>query len=177
MTGLTSTDTATPHVQSAGEVGARLTSVADLYDRFGARAYGLALALTGDRGAAERILAASFTAAWQDLGPDATSSDAFVCLMTVVRTNSLAIGRTHPRKPGWTLTGNADRGAAGVMRALQRLPERQRRVLELAYFRGLGVAEIAAEVREPVGEVKAQLDLALRSMRSLLQARNKQVTP
>lgn len=177
MTKLSSTEAATPVAPAAEGEALRLHSLAELYDRFGARAFGLALALTGDRGTAERVVASSFTAAWQDLQPSPRSRDAFVCLMTTVRSSALAHRRTHPTGMKRGLTSDAEHGAVGVVRALQQLPEPHRRVLELAYFRGLGVADIAAEVHEPISAVKTQLDLALRSMRSLLQARNEQVIP
>jgi RNA polymerase sigma-70 factor, ECF subfamily len=179
MIALSTTENAPRTVQAAEEEGEHLRSLVELYDRFGARAYGLALSLTGDRETAERVVAASFVGAWQDLRPSAGSRDAFVCLMTVVRANALASRRVHrvSAEADGMQAAAGDRRSSEVMRALQQLPERQRRLLELAYYRGLGVAEIAAEVRESVSTVKTQLNLALRGVRSLLQPRTEQVTP
>lgn len=51
--------------------------------------------------------------------------------------------------------------AATITKALQSLPLTQRRVVELAYFGGLTLTEIAAELRLPLGPVKGQIRLAL----------------
>ena len=60
--------------------------------------------------------------------------------------------------------------AARVRRALQELPEDQRRALELAYFGGLTHREIATALGEPLGTVKSRLALALRKMGKTLTA-------
>lgn len=54
--------------------------------------------------------------------------------------------------------------AARVRRALEALPQEQRRALELAYFGGLTHREIATALGEPLGTIKSRLALALRKL-------------
>jgi RNA polymerase sigma-70 factor (ECF subfamily) len=55
-----------------------------------------------------------------------------------------------------------------VREALAALPETQRRVLELAYYRGLSQTEIAAELDTPLGTVKSWARRGLLSLRESL---------
>jgi RNA polymerase sigma-70 factor (ECF subfamily) len=54
--------------------------------------------------------------------------------------------------------------AARVRRALDVLPQEQRRALELAYFGGLTHREIAAALGEPLGTIKSRVAMALRKL-------------
>jgi RNA polymerase sigma-70 factor (ECF subfamily) len=54
--------------------------------------------------------------------------------------------------------------AARVRRALDLLPQEQRRALELAYFGGLTHREIAAALGEPLGTIKSRVAMALRKL-------------
>lgn len=55
-----------------------------------------------------------------------------------------------------------------VEAALERLPERERRVLELAYFHDLTQSAIAAELRVPLGSVKSWTRRGLHRLATLL---------
>jgi RNA polymerase sigma-70 factor, ECF subfamily len=50
------------------------------------------------------------------------------------------------------------------------MPEPQREVLLLGYFRGLSSAEISAEIQVPVGTVKSRTRAALQWLRSHFDA-------
>jgi RNA polymerase sigma-70 factor (ECF subfamily) len=52
--------------------------------------------------------------------------------------------------------------------ALQRLPKEQRLTIDLAYFNGNTLVEIAEMMNVPVGTVKSRVRLGLEKMRSLL---------
>jgi RNA polymerase sigma-70 factor (ECF subfamily) len=55
-----------------------------------------------------------------------------------------------------------------VRSALDRLPDDQRRVIELAYFGGLSHAQIAAALGLPAGTVKGRMRLGLSKLRIAL---------
>jgi RNA polymerase sigma-70 factor (ECF subfamily) len=55
-----------------------------------------------------------------------------------------------------------------VEAALERLPERERLVLELAYFRDLSQSAIASELRVPLGSVKSWTRRGLHRLAALL---------
>jgi RNA polymerase sigma-70 factor (ECF subfamily) len=57
-----------------------------------------------------------------------------------------------------------------VNSALARLPESQRKVLELAYFDGLSQTEIAEHTHEPLGTIKTRMRAALQRLRELVGA-------
>ncbi|MCS7152919.1 MAG: sigma-70 family RNA polymerase sigma factor [Bacteroidia bacterium] len=57
-----------------------------------------------------------------------------------------------------------------VLTHLERLPEHYRRPLELRFWQGLSVEEIAKELRLPLGTVKSQLSRAITILRQRLQA-------
>jgi RNA polymerase sigma-70 factor (ECF subfamily) len=61
------------------------------------------------------------------------------------------------------------RCAERVRGALAELPEAERQVLELAYFKGLSQAEIAADLDAPLGTVKSRSRRALMTLKRALE--------
>lgn len=57
---------------------------------------------------------------------------------------------------------------ARVRRAVQELPEPQRRVLELAYFEGLSSTEVAEQLAIPIGTVKSRTAAGLARLRAAM---------
>src|SRR6185312_1470044 len=127
-----------------------------LYQRYARPVFGLALRRLGDRGRAEDAVQETFASIWRaaqsykpDRGPGAP------WLYAVARNAIVDRGRARSEPPVETPTeapetspGPAERAEAGwvswrVHRALEELPERERKVLELAYWSGLSQSEIA----------------------------------
>lgn len=54
--------------------------------------------------------------------------------------------------------------AQAVRDAVSALPERQRQVIELAYFRGYSQSEVASELQIPLGTVKGRTRLAFKRL-------------
>ena len=55
-----------------------------------------------------------------------------------------------------------------VLAALSELPEEQREVLELGYYKGLTQTEIAQATGQPLGTVKTRMRLAMQKLREPL---------
>lgn len=59
--------------------------------------------------------------------------------------------------------------------ALLRLPEKQREVVELAFFGGLSHRQIATSMELPLGTVKTRIELGLRKLSSVLAGARKKI--
>lgn len=156
-----------------------------LYDRYAGLAFGLIRRVLADREAAQDVLQEVFWQVWKDArgyDPARGSVEAWL----VMRARSRAIDRLRARRrtgerdvrpldealvAADPAAGDAASAAASrrvVEGLLARLPEPQRRVLELAFVGGLTQAEIAARTGEPLGTVKTRCRLALERLRGLL---------
>ncbi len=161
-------------------------ALAVLYDRYASLVYGLALAILASRLEAEDVTQEVFLTLCDRFTYDPVRGSLSAFLITMTR--SRAIDRL--RKSGRRLQLLESRGAtlhveiaggnplerasleqwsARVRDALARLPDRQRRVLELAYYRDLTQAEIAAQLDAPLGTVKSWARQALAELRRNLQ--------
>lgn len=158
-------------------------ALAEVYDRYGAQAYGLAYALVRDPEIAEDVVAEAFWQLWcgaHSYDPARGSLGAWLC--TLVRSRALDRLRAERRRearqeraavapalidPPEDVAEHNER-AAQIRAALAALPEPQRQVVELAYFEGLTQSEIAARLAAPLGTVKTRLRLALETLRQAL---------
>jgi RNA polymerase sigma-70 factor, ECF subfamily len=143
-----------------------------LYDAFGTIAYGLAFAITGAPATAEKAVATAFADAWRGAGTfDASRGGVLAWLTTLVR--RAALGSTPARDrarlgiAGISSAVSAE-SSTPVSDALQTLSEPQRRVLELSYFRGLSIREIAVQLGEPESGARELLRSAMTKLRSAL---------
>jgi RNA polymerase sigma-70 factor (ECF subfamily) len=152
-----------------------------LYRRYSRPVFGLALRRLGDRNRAEDAVQETFTSVWRsassyrpDRGPGAP------WLYAVAR-NAIVDGarrrsnesRDVPDEPAAD-AGPAERAEQGwtawrVHRAMEELPDPERRVLELAYWHSLSQSEISARLDVPLGTVKTRTRSGLRRLADLLE--------
>ena len=157
---------------------------ATLYDRHAGRAYALALRVVRDPHRAEEAVQDGFLGVWRLASRyDRTRSAPSTWINVLVHRRAVEIVRYESSRQTTSLDVTApDAPAAGsvetdvVVRAerrktqaaLAQLSDRQRTVLELAYYAGLTQSEIAAQLRIPVGTVKSRTSGGLQRLGSLL---------
>ncbi|MGH2535754.1 MAG: sigma-70 family RNA polymerase sigma factor [Thermomicrobiales bacterium] len=162
-------------------------ALAELYDRYGRLAFGLAYRILGERGVAEDVVQEAFLNVWRRAGSFQTGRGGVrPWLLSIV--HNLAIDRRRGRyrrelqdvplesvtfalentgdDPFVTVAGELD--AARIHAALATLPLDQRQAIELAYFAGLTHQEIAERTETPLGTVKSRLRLGLHKLRAVL---------
>jgi RNA polymerase sigma-70 factor (ECF subfamily) len=161
------------------------SAVAELYDRSGSQAFGLALRILGDRTAAEDAVQEAFVAVWRQASRlDEGRGKVTSLLMTMVhhkaidmvraRRSHIILGDEHDTIPSRERSV-ADVVVAGfegdaVRRAVALLPTEQQRVVQLAYFEGLSSTEIASVTGVPTGTVKSRMRLAMEKLRVSLDS-------
>ncbi len=167
-------------------------ALADLYDRYAPALLGLGIRILHSRRDAEDVVHDVFLEVWRrahSYDPERASVRGWLLLMmrcrSLDRRKSAAFSLSTPLDtvsrdaPYGVMTESdlhvpdgAPRDHAGdaidhkrALAALSALPEPQRAVLVLGYFRGLTSAEIAAELQLPIGTVKSRVAAALRALR------------
>ena len=145
----------------------------ELHGRYARAVLGLALRRLGDRGRAEDATQEAFVAIWRSArtyDPDRGRGAAW--LYAVAR-NAITDGLRRTPEPVAELEDGpgrdpdpADEAEASwiawrVHRALEVLPDHERPVVELAYWRGLSQSEIADALAIPLGTVKTRTRSAL----------------
>lgn len=161
-------------------------SLGALFDRYGGIAFGVAYRMLSDRTLAEDVVQESFLSAWRHASSfDAGRGSVRAWLLTTVRNRCVDLLRGPRRElkleesveailservaadDVWDEVARV-LDAADVRRALDQLPEEQRLTVNLAFFGGLTHAQIAAQMRVPLGTVKGRMRLALEKLREAL---------
>jgi RNA polymerase sigma-70 factor (ECF subfamily) len=163
-----------------------MNALAALYDQTVPMVHGLVLRILGEASTAEEVTADVFVQVWQralDYDPRRGPALPWVLLLARSRaldrrrTGVVARTRTEPLDaaaelpapdPGPHARAEAAERRRLVIRAIATLPPDQRTALELAYYRGLSHAEIAAAISEPLGTVKTRIRTAMIRLRSVL---------
>jgi RNA polymerase sigma-70 factor (ECF subfamily) len=151
-----------------------------LYRRFARPVLAMALRQLGDNGRAEDAAQETFAAVWRSARsyrPERGSGSAW--LYAVAR--HAIIDRARQRREhaadipeGASPIAGPDEQAEGswlawrVHSALEQLPERERVVIELAYWSGLSQTEIASYLDVPLGTVKTRTRTGLARLGGLL---------
>ena len=131
-------------------------ALAELYERFAPRAFGVARRVLRNDAEAEELVQDTFVEVWRSAtryDPRRAAPERWI--LTMVRTR--AIDRLRQN------------GARGRLReALATLPPEQRVVLEHAYDLGLSQSEIAEATGTPLGTVKTRMRTAMMKLADLL---------
>jgi RNA polymerase sigma factor (sigma-70 family) len=153
--------------------------------RFQARVYGVALAVTGDPGAADDVAQQAFVRAWRH-GATFDRRRGAVGTWLAAITRNLAIDSLRVRRPVPVDTdvllarvAAADRSpeatamgseSAGELRAaLRQLPPAQARAVVLAGIAGLSASQVAAAEGIPLGTAKTRIRSAMLALRRTLE--------
>jgi RNA polymerase sigma-70 factor (ECF subfamily) len=154
-----------------------------IYDRHSGVAFSLAYRICGTRTVAEDVVQEAFLALWRSGDRyDRTRGSVRTWVLGIVHNRAIdALRRNfvHERRrasdegiadrleaPERTELEVAHRDEAREIRAaLDRLPEEQSRVIELAYYGGFTHTEIAEMLGAPIGTVKGRMRLGLEKLR------------
>lgn len=170
--------------------GGDLQALETLYARYARPVFALAVRVLGDEAEAEEVTQDVFERAWRYAPSFDPSRGRFgTWLLSVthhVAVDALRRRRRRPQAVGGEVGALALQVVADprvdvatasiehvegaqIRRALQALPEAQRRAIELAYFAGLSHLEIAAALGDPLGTVKARIRRGMERLRAVLE--------
>jgi RNA polymerase sigma-70 factor (ECF subfamily) len=158
-------------------------ALAELYDRFGRVAYGLALRVLRDEALAEDAVQEAFLTAWRTADtfmPERAKASTW--LLTLVHRRAVDLVRREERRRTDPIEAAGDPVGEGavddavwlryqrerVQEALRRLPDQQREALELAYYGGFTQSELAERLGQPLGTIKSRMFSGLVQLRDLL---------
>jgi RNA polymerase sigma-70 factor (ECF subfamily) len=163
------------------------TALAELYDSIGTRLFSLSFQILHDRWDAEEVVQDAFAALWKNprsYSPQKGKLSSW--LMVLVRNRSIDRYRSRKRRKDTTsievslevqpqdenedvvssASQTDEKKLLGA--AIQKLPKKQLRVLELSYFKGMTHPEIAEELGLSLGTVKSRIRLGVEKLRNSL---------
>ena len=160
------------------------SALAELYDRVGGTAYGLAYRILRDESLAEDAVQEAFLGLWRSAGsfiPERAKASTWI--LTLVHRRAVDLVRREQRRRTEPLEGapepsegSAEEAAwlrlerARVQTALAELPDQQREAIELAYYGGYTQSELAERLGEPLGTIKSRMFSGLSRLRQLLDS-------
>jgi RNA polymerase sigma-70 factor, ECF subfamily len=158
------------------------SALAELYDRYGRTAYGLALRVLRDQALAEDAVQEAFLTVWRTASrfmPERGKASTWI--LTLVHRRAVDAVRREQRRRADSLDQAAEPAVEGaeedafrhlqrerVQAALRHLPDAQREALELAYYGGFSQSELAERLGQPLGTIKSRMFGGLSRMRELL---------
>jgi RNA polymerase sigma-70 factor (ECF subfamily) len=165
---------------------------AELYDRLSRPLYTTAWRILNDAREAEDIVQEVFLALWQKSSDfERNRGTAFSWAMTLTRNRSIdrirmrkrrgeLLAQSAPEDLGYNQASTSDDSgddveskerAAAVRQAIAALPSEQQQALKLAFFTGLTQQEIAAQLSQPLGTIKARIRRGLLKLRDTVAPR------
>ena len=159
-------------------------ALAELYDRFGRAAFGLAFRVIRDEALAEDAVQEAFLAVWRGASrfiPERAKASTWI--MTLVHRRAVDLVRREERRradplPEYETEAGGPSAADSawlrlererVQDALRKLPDQQREAIELAYYGGFTQSELAERLGEPLGTIKSRMFTGLARLRELLE--------
>src|SRR4051794_35378342 len=160
------------------------SALAELYDRFGRIAYGLAFRVLRDAALAEDAVQEAFLDVWRQANrfvPERARASSW--LFTFVHRRAVDVVRREQRRRADAIEAAPEATSAGaeeeawlrlererVQAALRQLPDAQREAIELAYYGGFTQSELAERLGEPLGTIKSRMFTGLAHLRELLES-------
>ena len=171
---------------------------ATLYERTGPHLFAVVLRINRDRAQAEDILQEVYVNVWRAAkGFDAAQSQPLTWLTSIARNRAIDSLRRNQTRPQIQGSGAFDGAADGeddsvydtvadsapgpldllsqasdareLASCMEHLSAQQRQSLALAFYQGLSHAEVAEQMRQPLGSVKSWVRRALLSLKDCLQ--------
>ena len=160
-------------------------ALAEVFDGLAPAVFRGALRVLGDDAAAQDVVQDVFVELWRRPGRyDPAPGTLRTYLIVLARHRAVDLVRSEfrraarqersyrlaPERPGPSPCEEvmASEAAAAVRTAIRLLPDSQRRIVELAYFRGLTCREAAMAAGIPEGTAKSRLRLALAKLETAL---------
>lgn len=155
-------------------------AVRDLYARYGQRLYAYALRLTNDPATAEDVVQVTLVTAWQTARTFRGEGRLIAWLLGIVHHTAMkSLRHTHQPLDAMedAVSGNQptpeDQAEVGetkrwVRQGLKSLSVEHRAVLELVFYQGLSLDEVAKVCNCPLGTVKSRLSYARQHLRGIL---------
>ena len=152
-----------------------------LYHRYVRSVFGLALRRLRDRQRAEDAVQETFTAVWRSAGSYRPERGPAAPWLYAIARNAIVDrmrARHEPPTEAPDLAssepGPGDQAESSfvswrVHRALEELPDKEREVIELAYWSGLSQSEVAEFLHIPLGTVKTRTRSALSRLAGVLE--------
>jgi RNA polymerase sigma-70 factor (ECF subfamily) len=161
---------------------------AELYDRYGRVAYGLALRVLRDEALAEDAVQEAFLAVWRGASrfiPERGRASSWI--LTLVHRRAVDLVRRENRRRAEPLEAHDLPSSEGtteeiawlglerqrVLAALKQLSDPQREALELAYYGGFTQSELAERLGQPLGTIKSRMFAGLTRLHELLESPGK----
>ena len=155
----------------------------EIYGRYSRAVYTLVVRLIGDRAGSDDVVQQAFINVWRAApGYRRERGPAKSWLYTIARNAAFDALRSREASSRWEIPDLADDGpgpdqrasaaeeAFRVHAAVDQLPDREREVIELAYFHGLSQSEVAARLGAPLGTIKTRTRRALAHLANRLAA-------
>jgi RNA polymerase sigma-70 factor (ECF subfamily) len=162
-------------------------ALAELYDRVGRIAYGLALRVLRDDRLAEDAVQEAFLGVWRTAAAfRAERAKASTWILTLVHRRAVDLVRREERRRAEPLDDETRDAAASasaedaawlgfererVQGALRQLPDTQREAIELSYYGGYSQSELAERLGLPLGTIKSRMFAGFARLRELLDDR------